>query len=57
MKLQHYVDRSVIFLFELDLETQKSKLSSSGYGHVLGGSIDGVVEEMARTTELRTIFY
>jgi hypothetical protein len=57
MKLRHCVDRSVLFLFEVDLETQKAKLSSSDYGHVLGGSIDGVVEEMARTTELRTIFY
>ena len=57
MNLQHYADRSVLFLFELDLETQKAKLSSSDYGHVLGGSMDGVVEEMAKTTELRTIFY
>jgi hypothetical protein len=57
MKLRHYADGSVTFVFELDLFENKAKLSSAGYRDLLSGSMEGVVEEMARTTELRTIFY
>lgn len=57
MKLWHYVDRSVTFRFEVDVEAGYATLSAADYGNLLRGSIEGVVEEMARTTELRTIFY
>ncbi|MCF8243604.1 MAG: hypothetical protein K9J37_08875 [Saprospiraceae bacterium] len=57
MNLQHHADRSVTFLFEVDLEAGTATLSSVGYNVVLTGEIDGVMGEMQHTTELRTIFY
>ncbi|MCC6722961.1 MAG: hypothetical protein IT258_00530 [Saprospiraceae bacterium] len=57
MNLMHYADVSVLFNLEINIENQTGRLYAAPYGNILGGSIDVVIGELQRTTQLRTIFY